>query len=91
MIDEAHPSLVRLPVVEPDEEIREPPRDCGVPNGFPCSDPITDEQAHQEAVAHASQLDVEDELDDGVFEAVPDDRLAELGLLDGGTADVLGD
>lgn len=89
--DQAHPSLLRLPVVEPDEEIREPPQECGVPNGFPCSDPITDEQAHQQAVDHASQLDIEEELDDEVFESVSDDRLAELGLLDSGTTGLAGD
>ena len=70
--DRANPTLLRLPVVEPDEEIRDPPRECGVPNGFPCSDPITDEQAFKEAVDHASRLDLAEELDG--------DLLASTGL-----------
>lgn len=67
-----HPSLVRLPVVEPDEEVRQPPVECGVPNGFPCSAPMTNEQALETAVEHASQLDIGEALDDEVLEGADD-------------------
>jgi len=76
--DSTHPSLVRLPVVEPDEAVGDPPRACGVPGGFPCSDPVTDERTLRQSVEHADQLDVDEALEDhdlDAFEGSVVDRL----------------
>jgi putative CocE/NonD family hydrolase len=37
--DVDHPSRVQLPVVEPDGDTEPAPEECGVPGGFPCSEP----------------------------------------------------
>lgn len=38
--DADHPTNLLLPVVEPDEPIADAPDGCGIPNGFPCDEPL---------------------------------------------------
>jgi putative CocE/NonD family hydrolase len=38
--DADHPTNVLLPLVDSDEPIGEAPEGCGIPNGFPCDEPL---------------------------------------------------
>lgn len=38
--DADHPTNLLLPFVEPDEPLGEAPEGCGIPNGFPCDEPL---------------------------------------------------
>ena len=43
--DADHPTNLLLPVVDPDEPIGEAPEGCGIPDGFPCDEPLANPAA----------------------------------------------
>lgn len=54
--DEEHPTNLLLPFVEPDEPLAEAPEGCGIPNGFPCDEPLPNPAAEAGTGLTAAEL-----------------------------------